>query len=125
MDAGERFAYFMRTRVELEEVRSLRNAEGWCGAGTEDGGESVPFWPEEAFVALMAEGGQADCVLGSIPFAGFCENWLPGMFADGVLAAVFPVPGDTVDAMDRVTLDGEQPREFLLDECEEVDGGFS
>jgi len=119
MDAQERFEYFIQTCVETGELWGLRNNEGWCGMGTEDGGDSIPFWPAEPFAALMADEEWSDCSPESIPLDGFLEEWLPGMHDDGVCAAVFPIPGDAASTvMDCVTLEGQQLYDALMDEYE-------
>lgn len=121
MDAQERFSYFIRKCADCEEIWGLRNAEGWCGMGTEEGNDSIPFWPEEAFAALLADEEWSDCAPDSVPLEEFLENWLPNMQEDGVFAAVFPIPGEATAAMDCVTLEAEQLREFLLEECEQYE----
>ena len=124
MDAAERLDYFVRKCADFEEVWGLRNEEGWCGMGTDDGKESIPFWPEEGFAALLADDEWSDCAPASITLEEFVENWLPEMQEDGVLAAVFPTPGDPAEAMNCATLEGGHLRELLLAECEQY-GGLS
>lgn len=116
MDATERLDYFIRECLDSGEVWGLRNDDGWCGMGTEGGGESIPFWPGEAFALLMAEDEWDDCAAESIPLEAFVEEWLPNMDEDGIFAAIFPVPGEASALMDCVTLEGAQLRELFLEE---------
>ena len=124
MNANERFGYFIRKCADFEEVWGLRNDEGWCGMGTDNGGESIPFWPEESFAVLMADDEWADCTPESIPLEEFVKEWLPNMDEDGIFAAVFPVPGNPEAPVNCVTLDGLQLRDIFLEECEQY-GGLS
>lgn len=118
LDAQKRLSYFVQKCADSEEIWGLRNADGWCGMGTDDGKESIPFWPEEAFAVLLAEDDWADCTPARIPLEAFLMDWLPGMQEDGLLAAIFPLPTSAASGTDCVTLEAEHLRALLQEERE-------
>jgi len=124
LDDQERLGYFIRKCADAEEVWALRNEEGWCGMGTEDGAEAIPFWPEAAFAELLAVEDWSDCAPTAIPLRDFLKHCLPGMDTDGVLAAVFPIVNDSPSGMSAVAVRGEELKSLLQDECEQY-GGLS
>lgn len=89
--AEERYSYFIRKVADFEEVWGLYN-EGW--AMLEDNKEQniIPFWPEEAFAQLCAEGVWESYQPKPIELNNFIEKWLPGMEKDGKSAGIFYNP---------------------------------
>lgn len=122
MSDADRLEYFVKKSVKNDAVWGLRDGEGWCGMGTGEDGEALPFWPEEAFAVLMAEEDWAAGRPASIPLPELIESWLPDMERDGVLAAVFPVFDATPTGMSALAVSAADLRSLLLKECEQSGG---
>lgn len=89
--AEERYSYFIRKVADFEGVWSLYN-EGWAMLGDNKEQNIIPFWPEEAFAQLCAEGIWESYQPKSIELNTFIEKWLSGMKEDGKSAGVFYTP---------------------------------
>ena len=122
LDEEKRLDYFVKKCAELGYVWGLRDAGGWCGMGTSENTEAIPFWPEEAFAVLLAEESWSDSSPTAIPLREFMDNWLPDMERDGILAAVFPVFDATPTGMSAIAVSGGRLRAMLLKECEQYGG---
>ncbi|MFN3653243.1 MAG: DUF2750 domain-containing protein [Armatimonadota bacterium] len=92
LDARGRYEYFIHKVADWQEVWGLRRQAGWVTFGHPDGGEGFPFWPHPRYAEACATGDWSDHLPESIPLDAFVERWLPGMAADGLKVAVFPVP---------------------------------
>lgn len=119
LDDGQRLAYFVKTCAASGQVWGLRENGGWCGMGTGDNADAIPFWPEEAFAVLMAEEDWANSAPGTIPLDAFLNSWLPDMERDGVFAAIFPVFDATPTGMSALAVSPGHLRALLTQELAE------
>lgn len=122
LDDAKRLEYFVAACAESGKVWGLRDKEGWCGMGTSENTDAIPFWPEEVFAVFMAEESWADSYPESVPLREFMEEWLPGMERDGVLAAVFPIFDATPTGMSALAVSGNHLRDLLREESDKCGG---
>ena len=88
LDSRLRFDYFIRKVVDFEVVWGLYGT-GWA-ASIVNGEEVIPFWPEEEFARICADGEWKGFSAKAILLDNFLLKWLPGMKRDGRRSAVFP-----------------------------------
>ncbi len=89
MPAEQRYDYFIRTTVALQQVWGLAGEGGWVIL-SEAGDEHLPVWPHEELAAAWAGGEFADCQPQHITLDDWLGKWLPGMERDALLVAVCP-----------------------------------
>ncbi len=88
-DGKKRYEYFIHRVCDTRKVWSLYG-DGWASLG--DGQKKlIPFWPHEAYAASFKKEAWASYTPKEIELGVFLERWVPGMKADGVEPAVFPV----------------------------------
>jgi hypothetical protein len=102
--------HFLRRAVFTE----LYGLNRWVLAGDDRGHELIPVWPYGAYAALCAVDAWEGCVPKPIELTGWMERWIPGMYRDGRLVAVFPAPGDRGVVV--------EPRRLAADLREELAG---
>lgn len=88
LDSKFRFNYFIRKVVDFEVVWGLYGT-GWV-TSIVNGEEVIPFWPEEEFARICADGEWKGFSAKAISLDDFLLKWLPGMKRDGRRSAVFP-----------------------------------
>lgn len=83
-------AAFYREVAANQVVWAIRDAGGFPAPRIADRGRSMPFWSSEArarsiIETIAAYGGFSPL---AIPWSIFCERWVTGLAADGLLAGV-------------------------------------
>lgn len=83
-------AGFVAAALAAEQVWSLRDAEGWALAVSEDDDEQLvmPFWTSEKGAADCARDEWAGFDVTPIPLDAFVGDWLPGMHEDGYTVGI-------------------------------------
>ncbi|MBI5426634.1 MAG: DUF2750 domain-containing protein [Opitutae bacterium] len=94
-DGKKRYEYFIHRVCDTRKVWGLHDG-GWASLG--DGDKKwIPFWPHEIYASRFRTADWSSYVPKEIELGAFLDRWLPGMRADGVAAAIFPVgPGSSV-----------------------------
>jgi hypothetical protein len=69
-------------------VWALSSEEGWAVSGShaDENTDIILFWSDEAYARAVAKEDWSHYQAVSIPLAEFLENWLVGMYQNGVLA---------------------------------------
>jgi hypothetical protein len=102
LDAPERYDYFIRKICDFEVVWGLFD-EGWA-AGSVDGTDVIPIWPERELAAECATGDWASLAPREIPLEAFVTKWIPGATADASRFAIFPTPSQKAIVVENATL---------------------
>jgi hypothetical protein len=89
---ADRVNYMVRKICDFEKIWGLNN-NGWAKAISSNGIIISPFWPEDIFAAKCANEMWCEYEAKSIELDYFIDRWLPGMKADGVALALFPIVG--------------------------------
>jgi hypothetical protein len=78
-------AEFVAAALAAEQVWSLRDAEGWALAVSEEDDEQLvmPFWTDADAAARCAHDEWSGFEVTAIPLDAFIGDWLPGMKEDG------------------------------------------
>lgn len=88
-DVKRRYEYFIHRVCDTRKVWSLYDG-GWASLG--DGTKKlIPLWPHKTYAERFKKEGWNTYVPKEIELGVFLERWIPGMKADGVEPAVFPV----------------------------------
>lgn len=88
-DGTHRYEYFIHRVCDTRRVWGLYK-EGWASLG--DGRKKLlPLWPHETYAERFKGTDWSSYVPREIDLGVFLERWIPGMKADGVQPAVFPV----------------------------------
>lgn len=91
LPGAERYAHFVRQVAEQKEVWSLRTLGGWVSMDDDEGERAMPIWPHRRYAEIFATGDWTNTRAAPIELAVWIKRWLPGMAADEVQVAVFPV----------------------------------
>lgn len=78
-------AEFVAAALATGQVWSLRDADGWALAVSEEDDERLvmPFWTDADAAARCAQDEWAGFEVAAVPLDAFIGNWLPGMAEDG------------------------------------------
>jgi hypothetical protein len=88
-DEKRRYEYFVHRVCDTRKVWSLYDG-GWASLG--DGKKKlVPLWPHETYAERFKKEDWSSYAPKQIELGVFLERWIPGMRADGVEPAIFPV----------------------------------
>lgn len=93
LSGPKRYDYFIREVAKNEELWGLFN-EGWALAGTDDGKEVFPVWPEKVYAEMCIETGWDDNEAKPINLFEFMEDLLPELQEDGIMPCIFFLPSD-------------------------------
>lgn len=93
LSGPRRYDYFIKTVAEHEEVWGLYN-DGWALAGTDDGIEVFPVWPQKVYAEMCIEKGWGDNQAKAINLFEFIEDLIPELLEDGILPCIFYLPSD-------------------------------
>jgi hypothetical protein len=92
-EGKKRYEYFIHRVCDTGKVWGLFDG-GWASLG--DGTtKMIPFWPHEAYAIRFATGDWSSYAPKEIDLDVFMDRWIPGMKADGVGPAIFPVGNGT------------------------------
>ncbi len=89
MSVEQRYDYFIKQCVELQQVWGLYSDAGWVIL-PDNGDEHFPIWSHAELASQWAAGEFADCQPKAVALDEWLAKWLPGMEEDGLLAAVSP-----------------------------------
>src|SRR5579884_1598964 len=87
----KRYSHFVKQVADWEQVWSLRNVDGWVTSEDDNGRRTLPVWPHPRYAEACASNEWSGTAPASIVLTDWIEKWLPGMRADGLHVAVFPV----------------------------------
>ncbi len=90
LPASARYQYFIKKIADLEEVWSLKNADGWVLAFDTNKDEVVPVWSHAEYAKLCIADQWKDCSPKSINLEDWMGRWVPGMIKDKRKVLVFP-----------------------------------
>ena len=78
---------FVERVVDFDAVWGLESDEGFATSDSNDFEEAkvIPFWSDKAYAAALIKDDWKHYKPTSIPLAEFIENWLVGMYSDGLL----------------------------------------
>lgn len=93
LSGPKRYDYFIREVAKNEELWGLFN-EGWALAGTDDGKEVFPVWPEKVYAEMCIGTGWDDNEAKPINLFEFMEDLLPELQEDGIMPCIFFLPSD-------------------------------
>lgn len=88
LGAPERYEYFIKKVIDLEEIWGLYN-NGWVEAEDDNGVKVLPFWPRQEFAKVCASNEWKTCTPKSIDLDVFINRWIPGMQKDGKKPCIF------------------------------------
>ncbi len=116
LSGPDRYSHFVRHVADVEEVWSLRTAEGWVLASAENGRQLVPVWPHPRYAAACATGNWQGAEPAQIPLDRWLEAWTSGMQRDGRDVTVFPTPSGQ-----GVVVPPQRLHDDLLKECSQYE----
>lgn len=93
LSGPKRYDYFIKTVAKHEEVWGLYN-DGWALAGTDDGIEVFPVWPQKVYAEMCIDKGSDDNQAKAINLFEFIEDLIPELQEDGILPCIFFLPSD-------------------------------
>jgi len=93
LSGPRRYDYFIKKVAENEELWGLFN-DGWALAGTDEGQEVFPVWPEKVFAEMCIEKGWDDNKAKPINLFEFMEDLLPELNEDRIIPCIFYLPSD-------------------------------
>ena len=78
---------FIERVVNFDAVWGLESDEGFATSESNDfeGAEVIPFWSDKAYAAALIKEDWRHYQPTSMPLVDFIENWLVGMYNDGLL----------------------------------------
>ena len=91
LSGPKRYSHFIKRVADWEVVWSLYD-DGWAMAETDNGIQTVPFWPAEDYAILCSLDHWQGFKPKGIPLDEFMNDLLPSLKGDGVLPGIFPTP---------------------------------
>lgn len=78
---------FIERVVDFGAVWGLESDEGFATSGSNDFEDAkvIPFWSDKAYASALSKEEWSNYKATSMTIADFMENWLIGMFNDGLL----------------------------------------
>ena len=89
-----RYEYFIKKVADFEEVWGLYN-DGWATSEDDEGNMLIPFFPKKEFAEYYAINEWNVFKATSIDLDEFIEEWLEGMYKDGIKPSIFPTHEDS------------------------------
>lgn len=89
LSPGRRVGYCVGQAAGSLQLWTLRTADGWVVARTDDG-PVLPVWPHPDYAAACAAGGWAGAEPVALPLADVLAAWPVGAKGDGRAVMVFP-----------------------------------
>lgn len=88
-DGKRRYEYFIHRVCDTRKIWGLYD-EGWASLG--DGEKKlIPLWPHAAYAERFKKAEWTSYAPREIELGVFLDRWIPGMKADGVQPAIFPI----------------------------------
>ena len=88
-DGKQRYEYFIHRVCDTRKIWGLYD-NGWATLGDGDK-KFIPFWPHEAYAEHFKKPNWSSYAPREIELDVFLKRWIPGMKADGIQPAIFPV----------------------------------
>ena len=89
---AKRFEHFVKVVADRQKAWGLYD-DGWAMAGTDDGGQVFPLWPQQEYADACALDAWAGYIATEIPLDDLMQVLLPQLRTDGVLPGILPTPG--------------------------------
>lgn len=120
LNAPDRYDYFVSKICDFQVVWGLFD-EGWA-AGSVDGTDVIPVWPERELAAECATGDWATLTPREIPLEIFVTKWIPGATADARRFAIFPTTSQKAIVVENAILLADIEAERAEDGTEGANG---